>query len=252
MAFFKFRKATDAPSALGQAAAPAESVEALRRKATFRLIGAAVLVLAAVVGFPLLLDSQPRPVPVDVRIDIPNKDKVKPLNLPAASVEPAASAQTPALGVDEKPVVVAAQPVAKPEPQPEAKPEAKPEPKAIPKAEPKPEAKPAMSAPDDGARAVALLEGKAPVASPSPGGVAPAATGRFVVQVGAFADAAKAKEVRSKLERAGLKTYTQVVDTKEGHRTTRVRVGPFADRALAEQTAAKVKALSLDAAILTL
>ena len=50
---------------------------------------------------------------------------------------------------------------------------------------------------------------------------------RFIVQVGAFADADKAKEVRVKLERAGLKTHTQVVDSKDGKRT-RVRVGPSA------------------------
>ena len=49
---------------------------------------------------------------------------------------------------------------------------------------------------------------------------------RFIVQVGAFADADKAREVRVKLERAGLKTYTQVVDSKDGKRT-RVRVGPY-------------------------
>ena len=39
-----------------------------------------------------------------------------------------------------------------------------------------------------------------------------------MVQVGAFADAAHAQEVRQKLERAGLKTYTHVAETKEGKR----------------------------------
>jgi cell division septation protein DedD len=50
---------------------------------------------------------------------------------------------------------------------------------------------------------------------------------RYVVQVGAFADADKARETRLKVERAGLKTYTHVVETKDGKRI-RVRVGPFA------------------------
>jgi DedD protein len=74
---------------------------------------------------------------------------------------------------------------------------------------------------------------------------------RFIVQVGAFADADKAKEVRLKLERAGLKTYTQVVEAKDGKRT-RVRVGPYANRAEADKAAARIKGLDLSASVLTL
>ncbi|MGQ9725041.1 MAG: SPOR domain-containing protein, partial [Tepidimonas sp.] len=74
---------------------------------------------------------------------------------------------------------------------------------------------------------------------------------RVVVQVGAFADAARAHEVRLRLERAGLKTYIHVADTPEGKRI-RVRVGPFDTRAEAEQVAQKVKGLGLPAAVLTL
>jgi DedD protein len=72
-----------------------------------------------------------------------------------------------------------------------------------------------------------------------------------VVQVGAFADETRAREVRQKLERAGLKTYTHVAETAEGRRI-RVRVGPFDTRAEAEKVAARVKALGLSAAVLTL
>ena len=71
------------------------------------------------------------------------------------------------------------------------------------------------------------------------------------MQVGAFADTAKANAARRKLEAAGLKTYTHVAETKEGKRT-RVRVGPFPTRAEADQVAAKVKGLSLQASVLTL
>ena len=76
-------------------------------------------------------------------------------------------------------------------------------------------------------------------------------SGRFIVQVGAFADAAKAKETRLKVERAGLTTYIHVAETPEGKRT-RVRVGPFSNRADAEKAAAKIRGLDLPAAILTL
>ena len=74
---------------------------------------------------------------------------------------------------------------------------------------------------------------------------------RFVVQVGAYTDATALREARQKVEKLGLKTYTQVVETEAGKRT-RVRVGPFATREEADRTGAKLKAAGLPAAILTL
>lgn len=281
MAFFKFRKSGDDTAA----AAPAESVEVMRRRARHRLIGAAVLVLIGVVGFPLLFDTQPRPVQVDIPIDIPDRAKAKSLaSAPAQTVtSPAQTTTSPAQAVTPAPaqpataapavsgLVTAPAAPAKPAPAPkvaqaeglDAKEEivpAKPAPvtksavsasaPVVAKAEAKPETKPAAAPkPDDGARAKALLEGKtAPVAVPA----ASAAGGeRYVVQVGAFADADKARETRLKVERAGLKTYTHVAETKDGKRT-RVRVGPFATKAEADRAAEKIKGLDLPAAILTL
>ncbi|WP_161936789.1 SPOR domain-containing protein, partial [Tepidimonas taiwanensis] len=83
------------------------------------------------------------------------------------------------------------------------------------------------------------------------GGATDAPRVRVVVQVGAYADPARAQEVRQRLERAGLKTYTHVAETPEGKRI-RVRVGPFDSRAEAEKVAEKVKKLGLPAAVLTL
>ncbi len=135
--------------------------------------------------------------------------------------------------------------------KPTVKAEAKAEPKAPVQVQVPAEAKPVpktIPAPDsDGARARALLNAT-PLSAKAAGAEA---EGRMVVQVGAFADVDKAREVRAKLERAGLKTYAQVADTKDGKRT-RVRVGPFASRADAEKAAAKIKSLDLPAAILTL
>lgn len=269
MSFFNFRRggANAAPPAA--TAAQTDSVEVMRKRAKHRLIGAAVLVLAGVVVFPLLFDTQPRPVSVDIPIEIPGKNAVKPLVVPVPAV-PAAPAKAAApddkvaadasLAPEEE--ILPSRPVQTPvEPAPssaksdaapsvkaEAKPEAKPEPK--PQAPVQSEAKPApkVAAPDsDGARARALLN-----ATPLPAKAAVTeADARMVVQVGAFADAAKAREVRAKLEGAGLKTYAQVADTKDGKRT-RVRVGPFASRADAEKAAAKIKTLDLPAVILSL
>ena len=220
-----------------------------------------MLVLVGVVGFPLLFDTQPRPIAVDIPIEIPGKNTVKPLVMPAkpeavkeiATPAPAQDKVATATSLDPKEEIVAdkkaipsapAAAAPKKDALPAVKPDVKTEAKPEPKPELKPEAKPAPKA-DDGARAKALLDGQTAATS--------AATGaeRLVVQVGAFADADKAQEVRLKLEKAGLKTYTQVAETKDGKRI-RVRVGPFASKLEADKAASKIKTLDLPASILTL
>lgn len=256
MAFFKFRKGGDEHATPAPAA---ESVEAMRKRARHRLIGASVLVLVGVIGFPLLFDSQPRPISVDIPIEIPDKNTVKPLGS-ATQVKPAADVVVESDGGKEyvgKAPASAAEPVVSRSatgtvgstPAP-----AKPEPKPVEKPIEKPVEKPADKPParsDDGAKARALLEGRdAPAAKPVTSTVT-AASSRFVVQVGAFSDVVKAQEARAKLERAGLKTYTQVVNPKEGKRI-RVRVGPFESKGDADKTADKIRKLDLPASVLEL
>jgi len=211
-----------------------------------------------VIGFPLLFDSQPRPIAVDIAIEIPDKNAVKPL----ASVAPAKPAAdivvesdagkehvSPAPAVPASRAATGSVSVAKTEPKPVEKPTVKPPEKTASKPADKPADKPPAAPADDGAKARALLEGKEAVKAAS----APAAAvaGRFVVQIGAFSDAVKAHEARVKLERAGLKTYTQVVQPKEGKRI-RVRVGPFESKGEADKVAEKIRKLDLPAAILEL
>jgi len=228
MAFFKFRL----PGRVGSdealaSASPAESLEALRRRARQRLMGAAVLVLLAVVGFPLLFDTQPRPISVDIPIDIPDKNKVSPGAVPPALVKAPNETDAkpaelpPAGGLGPKEEVVATAPAAK---------------DVAPVAAP-------VVAPVAAPTATALGKEAPPAAKD-------AASPRFVVQVGAYAEDAKVREVRAKLEKAGLKTYTQQADTKEGKRT-RVRMGPYTDKAEAEKALAKAKGLQLQATLLT-
>jgi DedD protein len=255
MAFFKFRKQGD-----DQSPAPSqpESVESMRKRAKYRLIGAAVLVLAGVIGFPLLFDKQPRPIAVDMPIDIPDRNKVTPLIIPTP-VTPIA----PAVTSTEKPeavpapVAVAAEKAKVAEPEKskirvdaatekpvgvQAKPDAKPAEKMSVNSAPAP--RQVVDA-GDSAKARALLDGRDQAKEVS------ASASRYVVQVGAFADAVRAREVRLKMERAGLKTYTHVAETKDGPRV-RVRVGPFDSKAEADSAAEKIKKLDLPAAVLTL
>ncbi len=264
MAFFKFRFPGQAAStpASAEAIAPGsgESIELVRRRARHRLIGAVVLVLMAVVGFPLLFDTQPRPVAVDTPILIPDRPNSAPLKVaqagaadatPAKPLLPAAQDLSKQEGLDANEEVVQA---TKPVPVDEPKRLPEPSPRAVEAAQKPPvtkaDAKPAASQADkpesvakpkdDGRKARALLEGK----PPSTGGE------RHVVQVGAFSDPAKVREVRRKLEQAGLSTFTQVVDTPDGKSTTRVRVGPFSSLEEADQAAARIRKLEFSPAVL--
>lgn len=246
------------------------SIEDVRRRARHRLIGAAVLVLLGVVGFSLLFDSQPRPLPVDIPIVIPSKNAPAPAAASAAGAKPAApgkSAPASAVAAGDSLApseeMVKSDPAAsKPGDQPAGnsvekpahkptgevgeKPTAQTAPAQTPRPEPKVAAKTAPQ-PSESDRASALLNGQTAAKTADK----PASALRLVVQVGAFADVTRAREVRMKLERAGLKTYTNVAETSQGKRI-RVRVGPFATQAEADKAAARVKALGLPAAILTL
>ena len=258
MAFFKLRLpgrfSSTQTGADALSNAPAESVEVIRKRARHRLMGSVVLVLGAVVGLPLLFDSQPRPVAIDTPIVIPDRNQTSPLSATAGSAKTGAikeglaqdqviaagqtgaakSAVTNSAGLDPHEEVVPkdSKAEAKLEPKSELKAEAKPEPKS----ENKPDAK-------EAAKAKALLDGKE---APNSGDAV-----RSVVQVGAYADLAKAKEARAKLESAGFKTYTQEIDTKDGKRI-RVRVGPFATKEEADKTAEKIRKLNLQTSVLKL
>jgi DedD protein len=190
-----------------------------------------VLVVLGVIGFPLLFDTQPRPVAVDIAVDIPDRATAKPL-VDTSKPKPLSAGA----GLDAKEEVVPDVAVAAvataatataaavvPKAQTTSEP-AKVEAKAETKAEIKTEAKPSDSK-DTGAR--------------------------FVVQAGTFSDDGKLRETRSKLEKAGITTYTQVIEGKDGRRV-RVRVGPFTKRDDADKMANKIKQLQLQPQVLTL
>ncbi|WP_020656861.1 SPOR domain-containing protein [Massilia niastensis] len=133
-----------------------------KKRARRRLVGAVALALAAAVGLPMLLDSEPKPLAGDIAINIPSKEKAAPLPVPAEPVPAAATVDSgeeiiePPPGpapktVEPPPLKMADQPPLKtlepasvrtvettrqeaPRPAP-AKPEPKPEPKPAPKHE---------------------------------------------------------------------------------------------------------------------
>lgn len=248
-------------------------MQAARTRARRRLIGAAVLLGAAIVGFPWLFETQPRPIAVDIPIEVARREGSPALTAPVAkggthaAVPPAPPASAPNAAerpgerdrdrTAEAPVepasAVAAAPVAASAP---ARGPAAP---ASAAAASRPA--PAMAdAQRDAQRAQALLDGK-PVASASTAVVAAAPVdgaaasepkaARYVVQAGAYTDSGALRDARQKVEKLGMKTYTQVIDTESGPRT-RVRVGPFATRDEADKAAARIKGSGLAANVLSL
>ncbi len=261
---FKFgsKSATGQAPAAGPSSEPSDVVREARVRARRRLIGASLLLGVGIIGFPLLFESRPRPIPVDIPIEIPAREGVAPLAPPPARATPI-RAQTGAVRgteplaavaenemVESAPPASAAKPTAakppidKPSaPKPEAKSQppkpaaSKPEAKPVPKPEPKPEPKPAPAKQDS-----------KPAAKPAEHA---ADEGRYVVQIGAFAEVTSAREARMKVEGMGLKTYTQVIESSTGRRI-RVRVGPYASKAEADKAAARIKSGGLQAAVLLL
>ena len=240
---------------------PADAVQQARTRARQRLIGAIVLLAIGVIGFPLVFETQPRPIPVDLPIEIPRRDALPPLAMPpprstaarpaasasesAAPTSAAAATQRPAARGNEGVMTESSAEAGREIPAPRATARA-----SAPAETPRRAASVAVAAAppapatraDDGERARALLEGRAASA---------AEEARYVVQVGAFADAEAARETRKNVEKLGLKTYTQVAQTSAGSRI-RVRVGPFTSRGDAEAALAKAKAAGMNAVLLTL
>lgn len=273
MAFFKFRFPGQQPAvSTDHGDLAATTLETVRRQARYRLVGAAVLVLVAVVVFPLIFDTQPRPVAVDTPIIVPDRQTapalstgaLPPAQMPALPQRPAvpeSASAAPEVAVTPAPDAPAPKPTAPlaQQPQMAAAVETAPPPQAVepqsrvqqPAASPSPRPPAAASKPvtaptpsasrDEAARARALLNG-----TPATGG------DRHVLQVGAYTDPDKVRDVRRKLEQAGLKTYTQAVEGQDGKRVVRVRIGPYDSKADADKAAAQVRKLNLPVSVLRL
>lgn len=251
-----------------------------KKRARRRLIGAVALVLAAVIGLPMLLDSEPKPVADDIAIQIPSKEKPAAADASSETASPASGPAGVSAGVsasaalDPKEEVVdpaelgnspgtapsaakgeaskqaaasrddnvkQAAPVA-----PLAKAEVKPEPRNDPKPEPKAEKADKTDKVD--ARQAEKLAEAARAKALLEGKPDPAdekKPGKFVIQVAALATKEKVNELQGKLKDAGIKSFTQTIATDAGART-RIRVGPFASKDEAEKVRAKIVKLGLN------
>jgi cell division septation protein DedD len=160
-------------------------------------------------------DVKAEVVTLDARAD--TAGAAAPAPTPAAATAPAASsaAAAPAAATVKTETLPPEPVAAKPAPKPEA---------------PKPEPKPATAKPEPATAAAK------PVAVPA----APAASSvGFAVQLGAFGQATEANALRDKVRAAGFSAFVEQVRTDKGT-LNRVRVGPVANRAEAENLKAQV------------
>lgn len=220
-------------------------VEAVRVRARRRLIGMAVLVGAGVIGFPWLFETKPRPMAMDIAVV---QQGASAPGLSAASSKPGVQAQVKSVTKPQPDAADAKEEFIEDSPAPKAA-------VAAPKTESRvaavkvDEKKPAVK---DPVKPVAAKP-SAPAAKSAASNDKPASAAavRYVVQIGAFSDVPSAREVRMKAERAGLKTYTQVIGA-DSAKKIRVRLGPFEDKASADKAMAALKKAGLPGALLTL
>lgn len=222
----------------------------IRRKARRRLIGAFALTLAVVVVLPMVLDSEPKPTGKDIDLRIPAPDKVGEF-VPGVAVSEVVGlpplAASAAVAVAPLPVAVsavaqtdAAKPVATPnnqtpaaniprtEVQGKIQPAANKHPEASAQEPKKTESKsPESKNPESKSPESKSPESKKtePQSAESKGQGKPDGVESYVVQVGAYSNAATAKQELDKLKKWGFKAYTEKVGDK-----IRVRVGPYTER----------------------
>lgn len=247
-----------------------DSVETIRRQAQYRLAGAAMLVSVAVVSFSLLFDTEPRTLGVEMPIAIPTKDKVQPVvGKQVAQAEAKSGAPSSEGVIDEDSAEASAQAAAKlaaqaaqaaqvaqaaqasQEKQAAAKLAAD---KAVAEQAAKQQVA-QVTANAENTRAQSILDGNAASAAPAASAKPPRFDypddgRRRVIQVGAFVEDSRARALRQRLLRNGIETLVNVATVK-GERLIRIRVGPFTKAAELQTYIDKIKALGLDARVLT-
>jgi DedD protein len=215
-----------------------------QQRARHRLIGAAVLVLIAVVGLPRILDSKPKSSPNDIAVNI-----VTSLPIPGAETKPENKPETKP---EEKPKAEVVTEPAKEAPKVAAVPEIKSEVKTEAKAETKSPA-PAVNK----AGTLGLAAGEEVVASASPKAetkpntedtTKPATangSGKYVIQIGAFASEERAKGWIAKLKDQKIPNYVLNKTGTDGVKLYVLRAGPYTDKEAAEAAEKKIKAMGL-------
>ena len=193
-----------------------------QQRARHRLIGAAVLVLIAVVGLPRILDNKPKSVNNDIAVNIvtslPASSAAIPSNdgkvNPTAAVEAPAKQKAPTLS---KEVLVTA-----------------------PTAVSKTNLVSGLAAGEEVIDASNVITKSKTEDLPKKVG-----PGKYVIQIGAFASEANVKALSARLKSQNIPSYTLSKAGTDGGKIFLVRAGPFTDKDIAEAAEKKIKAMGL-------
>jgi DedD protein len=197
------------------------------QRARHRLIGAAVLVLVAIIVLPRVLDSKPKTVSNDIAVTIVSSlpAAAPPQPTPPPSAEPkseeAKTATTPAAPMVAAPTPAASAP-----------------------------AKPLAPSPADKTMGLAAGEEVVVAANANANGSAttaanPSTSGKFVIQIGAFASEERANGWITKLKEQKIPNFVLNRTGTDGSKLYALRAGPFADKETAEAAEKKIKAMGL-------
>lgn len=217
----------------------------MRVRARRRLAGAVALVLAAVIVLPMLLDSEPKPIPASIEVAIPARNTPFEPNLSPAQEVAASSASGQVESAPDQASPRAVEPVAIPQAQPASAGSTsteKPQPESAASATAPVSSAPPKPTPqqrtDDGSRALALLEGRAPTS-----GSASRTESGYVVQVASYSTQGDANSRRDKLRSEGVTNAFVESTNVNGKPTFRLRVGPFGSRDAAQAAQTRLRAL---------
>ncbi|MBE2257747.1 MAG: SPOR domain-containing protein [Candidatus Accumulibacter sp.] len=222
----------------------------LKKKARRRLVGAVAIAGLAAVVLPMVMDEEPKAPAQDVQIRIPGQDQLQfdPKELAARSAPPVAAVgeehdgvapkATATASTDEPADAAAARPVEKPVEKAAEKKTGKPVERAPSAKADKPAEKAPPAKADKPAAFPAADVGKPVEAPPAK------SNGQHVILVGAFANPDNVKKLLSTIGKAGVPTYTEILNSPDGKRT-RVRAGPFPNREAAEKALEKLKRIGV-------
>lgn len=228
----------------------------LKKRARRRLVGATALALLAIIVLPMVMDQEAKPPTQDIQIRIPSQDPAsnafssriasnktaiaKPDASPPPPSQPPLSAShnppgTPPVGNASSPSNVPATAPA----QPSAPATAPVTPlasaaNATHGTDKLPANKPESAAQDT----TSVDEPKTDEnthATPTP-----SSNEHWVIQLGAYQEHGNVKVLQAKIKELGYRSYTEKIETANGSRT-RVRAGPFTDRAAAEKAQERLK-----------
>jgi DedD protein len=207
------------------------------QRARHRLIGAAVLVLVAIIVLPRVLDSKPKTISNDIAVTIVSSlpAVVPPQPTPPPSAEPkSAEVKTATLPAAPTPAIESKESSKTTSPTPAASSPVK------------------ALAPSSADKTMGLAAGEEVVVAaksnanePASANANPGASGKFVIQIGAFASEERANGWIAKLKEQKIPNYVLNRTSADGSKLYALRAGPFPDRETAEAAEKKIKAMGL-------